>query len=73
MNRKVLSILSTFMFLIVLGSCKTVPKNDPNFLGQDRAAGHGRCGGRGRCRGFQSTQPTQPTRTRYEDTHAAYI
>ena len=33
MNRKVLSILSTFMFLIVLGSCKTVPKNDPNFLG----------------------------------------
>ena len=33
MNRKILSILSAFMFLIVLGSCKTAPKNDPNFLG----------------------------------------
>ena len=33
MDRRVLSILSAIMFLIVLGSCKTVPKNDPNFLG----------------------------------------
>ena len=33
MNRKILSILSAFMFLIVLDSCKTAPKNDPNFLG----------------------------------------
>ena len=33
MNRKVLSILSAVMFLIVLGSCKTVSKKDPNFLG----------------------------------------
>ncbi|AIN94642.1 hypothetical protein [Treponema putidum] len=33
MNRKFLSILSLIMFLLILGSCKTVPKNDPNFLG----------------------------------------
>ena len=33
MNRRVLSILSAIMFLVFLGSCKTVPKNDPNFLG----------------------------------------
>ena len=33
MNRRVLSILSAIMFLAFLGSCKTVPKNDPNFLG----------------------------------------
>ncbi|UTC65584.1 hypothetical protein E4O00_05675 [Treponema sp. OMZ 788] len=33
MNRKVLSILSIIMFLVFLGSCKTIPKNDPNFLG----------------------------------------
>jgi hypothetical protein len=33
MNRKFLIILSAVMFLVFLGSCKTVPKNDPNFLG----------------------------------------
>ena len=33
MNRKFLIILSAIMFLAFLGSCKTVPKNDPNFLG----------------------------------------
>ena len=33
MNRKVLTILTAFIFLLVLDSCKTVPKNDPNFLG----------------------------------------
>lgn len=33
MNRKVLIVLSAIMFLAFLGSCKTAPKNDPNFLG----------------------------------------
>ncbi|UTY23950.1 hypothetical protein [Treponema denticola] len=33
MNRKFLIILSAVMFLVFWGSCKTVPKNDPNFLG----------------------------------------
>ncbi|UTC76114.1 hypothetical protein E4O03_05265 [Treponema sp. OMZ 792] len=33
MNRKVLFILSAIMLLAFLGSCKTVPKTDPNFLG----------------------------------------
>ncbi len=33
MNRRALSILSGIMFLLILGSCKTVHKNDSNFLG----------------------------------------
>ena len=33
MNRRALSILSGIMFLLILDSCKTVHKNDPNFLG----------------------------------------
>ena len=33
MNRRALSILSGIMFLLILDSCKTVHKNDSNFLG----------------------------------------
>lgn len=33
MNRKILTTLSIVMFLLILISCKTVKKEDPNFLG----------------------------------------